>query len=110
MSSKAIYVQPGGGYDKVQVGTCEAQAPQAGEITVRLMGVKHVNVESSNGGRWAQTQPNTVNAAGPGCIPSSGAPGFTTSDTRSIYDLSGNLIDQETQTTVYDPEPIVKCG
>ncbi|PWQ88789.1 alcohol dehydrogenase, partial [Enterococcus faecium] len=36
MSSKAIYVQPGGGYDKVQVGTCEAQAPQAGEITVRL--------------------------------------------------------------------------
>ena len=81
-----------------------------GEITVRLMGVKHVNVESSNGGRWAQTQPNTVNAAGPGCIPSSGAPGFTTSDTRSIYDLSGNLIDQETQTTVYDPEPIVKCG
>ncbi|EKT4532147.1 NAD(P)-dependent alcohol dehydrogenase [Pseudomonas putida] len=36
MSSKAIYVQPGGGYDKVEVGTCEAQAPQAGEITVRL--------------------------------------------------------------------------
>ncbi len=81
-----------------------------GEITVRLMGVKHVNVESSNGGRWAQTQPNTINAAGEGCIPSGGAPGFTTSDTRSIYDLSGNLIDQETQTTVYDPEPIVKCG
>lgn len=36
MSHKAIYVQPGGGYDKVQVGTCEAPAPQAGEITVRL--------------------------------------------------------------------------
>ena len=36
MSSKAIYVQPGGGYANVQVGTCEALAPQAGEITVRL--------------------------------------------------------------------------
>ncbi|AZL66872.1 MULTISPECIES: zinc-dependent alcohol dehydrogenase family protein [Pseudomonas] len=36
MSSKAIYVLPGGGYDKVQVGTCEAAAPSAGEITVRL--------------------------------------------------------------------------
>ncbi|MFP3500245.1 NAD(P)-dependent alcohol dehydrogenase, partial [Pseudomonas sp. SIMBA_059] len=36
MTSKAIYVQPGGGYDKVEVGTSEAQAPKAGEITVRL--------------------------------------------------------------------------
>ncbi|MFK3820181.1 NAD(P)-dependent alcohol dehydrogenase [Pseudomonas sp. NPDC089407] len=36
MTSKAIYVQPGGGYDKVEVGTCEAAAPRAGEITVRL--------------------------------------------------------------------------
>ncbi|MDH1305280.1 NAD(P)-dependent alcohol dehydrogenase [Pseudomonas fulva] len=36
MSSKAIYVQPGGGYDKVEVGTCETTAPGVGEITVRL--------------------------------------------------------------------------
>jgi len=36
MTSKAIYVQPGGGYDKVEVGSSEAAAPQAGEITVRL--------------------------------------------------------------------------
>ncbi|MBA1221654.1 NAD(P)-dependent alcohol dehydrogenase [Pseudomonas fulva] len=36
MSSKAIYVQPGGGYDKVELGTCEATAPGVGEITVRL--------------------------------------------------------------------------
>ncbi|PAT03321.1 hypothetical protein CKJ85_09080 [Corynebacterium sp. NML 150383] len=81
-----------------------------GELTVSLMGVKTVRVESANGGRWAQTQPNTMNLSGATCSPSGGSPGFTTSDTRSIYDLSGNLIDQETQTTVYDPEPIVKCG
>ncbi|WP_153787763.1 NAD(P)-dependent alcohol dehydrogenase [Pseudomonas sp. EMN2] len=36
MSTKAIYVLPGGGYDKVQVGTSEAAAPGTGEITVRL--------------------------------------------------------------------------
>ncbi|MCE0916541.1 zinc-dependent alcohol dehydrogenase family protein [Pseudomonas sp. NMI760_13] len=36
MSTKALYVLPGGGYDKVQVGTCETVAPKAGEITVRL--------------------------------------------------------------------------
>ncbi|MFJ4444050.1 NAD(P)-dependent alcohol dehydrogenase [Pseudomonas sp. NPDC089422] len=36
MTSKAIYVQAGGGYDKVEVGTCEAPAPKAGEITVQL--------------------------------------------------------------------------
>ncbi|WP_085591661.1 NAD(P)-dependent alcohol dehydrogenase [Pseudomonas sp. B14(2017)] len=36
MTSKAIYVKPGGGYDKVEVGSCEAPAPGAGEITVRL--------------------------------------------------------------------------
>jgi len=36
MTSKAIYVQPGGGYDNVEVGTSEAPAPKAGEITVRL--------------------------------------------------------------------------
>ncbi|MGR3995057.1 zinc-dependent alcohol dehydrogenase family protein [Pseudomonas sp. 1121_17] len=36
MTSKAIYVQPGGGYANVQIGICEAAAPQAGEISVRL--------------------------------------------------------------------------
>ena len=34
--SKAIYVQSGGGYAKVGLGTAEAAAPAAGEITVRL--------------------------------------------------------------------------
>lgn len=36
MAYKAIWVQPGGGYDHVTVGQCEATAPAAGEITVRL--------------------------------------------------------------------------
>ena len=81
-----------------------------GQVTVSLMGVKTVNVESVNGGRWAYTSPSPVSVSGASCVPSSGAQGFTTSDTRYIYDLAGNLIDSETQTTVYDPQPIVRCG
>lgn len=81
-----------------------------GQVTVKLMGVKVVNVESVNGGRWATTQPNTMNLSGDNCSPSSGAPGFTTSDTRIVKDLSGNELSRKTTTTVYNPSPIVKCG
>ena len=80
-----------------------------GAVTVRIMGVKTVNVTSTNNGRWAETQPKPIELSGEDCFPSSGAPGFTTSDTRTITDLSGNVVSQETTTTVYDPQPIVKC-
>lgn len=80
------------------------------DVTVKLMGVKTVNVESVNGGRWAQTSPQTLNLSGDKCSPSGGAPGFTTSDTRIIKDLSGAEISREETTTVYDPQPIVRCS
>ncbi|AIG64800.1 hypothetical protein CATYP_09820 [Corynebacterium atypicum] len=79
-------------------------------VTVRLKGVKEVQVESISGGRWAQTEPKPKAVPGPNCAPSSGAPGFTTSDTRVVRDLSGNELSRETTTTVYDPQPIVRCG
>ncbi|MCQ9370831.1 VanW family protein [Corynebacterium sp. 35RC1] len=81
-----------------------------GSVTVTLMGVKTVQVESINGGRWAYTSPNTVTVTDENCSPSGGAQGFTTSDTRIIRDLAGNEISRETQTTVYDPSPIVRCA
>lgn len=80
-----------------------------GKITVRFKGVKTYNVESVNNGRWATTQPTRM-SVGEDCSPSSGAPGFTTSDTRIIKDLSGREVSRETTTTVYDPQPIVSCG
>ena len=80
-----------------------------GQITVRMMGVKDRTVESINGGRWAQTSPSPQTVSGSGCIPSGGAPGFTTSDTRIVRDLAGNEISRETTTTVYSPQPIVRC-
>lgn len=81
-----------------------------GNVTVRLTGVKTVTVESVNGGRWAPTQPRQQTVTGSDCIPSGGIPGFTTSDTRIIRDLSGNEISRETITTKYDPQPIVRCS
>ena len=81
-----------------------------GNITVSLMGIKTVNVQSINGGRWAYTQPQPRTVTGPDCAPSGGAPGFTTSDTRVITDHAGNELSRETTTTVYDPQPIVRCG
>lgn len=79
-------------------------------ITVSLMGVKTVEVESINGGRWNYTAPNSITLSGADCSPSTGAQGFTTSDTRVIRDLSGTELSRETTTTVYDPSPIVTCS
>ncbi|MCA1005092.1 VanW family protein [Rhodococcus hoagii] len=80
-------------------------------ITVRVWGTKTVDVESVTGGRSNQTSPNTITLpAGPHCVPSSGAPGFTTSDTRIITDANtGAEISRNTRTVRYDPVPIVKC-
>jgi NADPH:quinone reductase-like Zn-dependent oxidoreductase len=36
MTIKAIYVQPGGGFDRVTLGTCDSSMPKTGEITVRV--------------------------------------------------------------------------
>ncbi|GAB3076797.1 VanW family protein [Corynebacterium aquatimens] len=81
-----------------------------GEITVRLKGTRTYKVESVNGGRWAETAPSPQVVSGPGCVPGGGAPGFTTSDTRIISDLGGRELKREQVTTVYDPQPIVRCG
>lgn len=80
-----------------------------GQVTVRLLGVKTVNVQSTNGGRWAYTNPKPVKVSGDKCVPSSGSQGFTTSDTRTVRDLQGSIVSQQTWTTVYDPSPIVQC-
>lgn len=81
-----------------------------GQITVRMKGVKDREVESINGGRWGYTSPSPKSVSGGECVPSGGAQGFTTSDTRIVRDLAGNEISRETQTTVYNPQPIVQCG
>jgi len=65
--SKAIYVQPGGGYDKTGLGHAEAAAPAAGEITVRL----HANSLNYHdfavvSGMWGPSEPRIPMADGAG--------------------------------------------
>lgn len=81
------------------------------DVTVRLWGTKTVDVQSITGERTNFTTPNTITLpAGPGCIASSGAKGFTVSDTRVVTDAkTGAQISNTTRTVRYDPVPIVKC-
>ena len=78
-------------------------------VTVRLHGVKQVDVESIPGERTNPTSPKKMELSGDDCSPSSGAPGFTITDTRVVKDLKGKELSRETQRTVYDPQPIVSC-
>lgn len=78
-------------------------------VTVKIYGVKTVKVESIPGDRTNPTSPKTVELKDKKCSPSSGAPGFTTTDTRVVRDLKGKELERRTTTTVYDPAPIVKC-
>lgn len=81
------------------------------DITVRLWGTKTVDVQSFTGDRSAFTSPNKITLpAGDACIPSSGAQGFTVSDTRVITDArTGAQLSRTTRTVKYDPVPIVEC-
>lgn len=80
-------------------------------ITVRMWGTKQFEVESFTGSRSNPTSPQTLELpAGDNCIPSSGSPGFTTSNTRVVRDAgSGAEVSRHTRNVRYAPEPIVRC-
>lgn len=67
MSTKTIFVKPGGGYDNVVVGSSEVRAPASGEITVRL----HANSLNYHdfavvSGMWGPTEQRIPMADGAG--------------------------------------------
>lgn len=74
MHSKAIYVQPGGGYANVIVGTCEATAPGPDEITVRLH-ASSLNYHDFAvvSGMWGPSEPRIPMADGAGEVVAVGA-------------------------------------
>ncbi|WP_158879484.1 VanW family protein [Amycolatopsis anabasis] len=78
-------------------------------VTVKIWGTKRYRVESVGGGRSELTPP-PIQPGPPGCQPSSGQPGFNTTDTRILYDLaSGNEVRRETRSVHYAPRPLVIC-
>ncbi|WP_328389280.1 VanW family protein [Nocardia sp. NBC_00416] len=81
------------------------------DVTVRIWGTKTVNVESITGEKTKPTDPQTITLPeGDDCIASTGAPGFTISNTRVISDVNtGQEVSRHTRTVKYDPVPEVKC-
>ncbi len=80
-------------------------------VTVTFFGTKYYDVSSSTSERSNFTSPNTVNVPeGEPCNPSQGAQGFTVTDTRTLRNLQTGEVTSESQTTRYNPAPIVVCG
>ncbi|HEY5878743.1 MAG TPA: VanW family protein [Nakamurella sp.] len=81
------------------------------DITVRLWGTKHVEVESVSSDRFNTTSaPVIVKPYGTACSPSGGSSGFSIVNTRVIRDLAGNEIRREDFTTVYNGQQNVICS
>jgi vancomycin resistance protein YoaR len=81
------------------------------DITVRLWGTKHVEVESISSDRFNYTSaPVIVKPYGTACTPSAGSSGFSIVNTRVIRDLAGNEIRREDFTTVYNGQQNVVCS
>ncbi|MEV4311634.1 VanW family protein [Actinocrispum sp. NPDC049592] len=80
-----------------------------GSITVKIWGTKRYIVESQPGGRTNPTDPQEKPGPAQNCHASNGAPGFTTSDTRVIKDLNGNVIRRDTRNVKYNPQPKITC-
>lgn len=81
------------------------------DITVRLWGTKHVQVESISSDRFNYTSaPVIVKPYGTACTPSGGSSGFSIVDTRVIKDLAGAEIRREDFTTVYNGQQNVICS
>ncbi|WP_199433541.1 VanW family protein [Qaidamihabitans albus] len=80
------------------------------DITVRLWGTKRYEVESISGERTNFVPPETKRSTAEDCHPSSGAPGFTITDTRVLRDVSsGQVVRREPQTVRYNPQDKVVC-
>ncbi|CAN5435975.1 VanW family protein [soil metagenome] len=83
----------------------------SGSITARLIGIKRFEVTSEQSSRSNPTSPTTVTIpAGETCSASSGAPGFTITDTRTLRDIATGDTRSNSHTVVYDPIPTVVCG
>ncbi|KWX57049.1 VanW family protein [Mycobacterium sp. NAZ190054] len=80
-------------------------------ITVQLVGIKRYEVTSAQSPRSAPTSPQTITIPeGESCSASSGAPGFTITDTRTLRDIATGETRTESHTVRYDPIPKVVCG
>ncbi|MGE2832687.1 VanW family protein [Mycobacterium sp. SMC-4] len=80
-------------------------------VSVQVVGIKRYEVSSAQSPRSKPTSPRTITIPdGESCSASSGAPGFTITDTRTLHDITTGETRSESHTVRYDPIPIVVCG
>ena len=80
-------------------------------IDVKLWGTKQYDVTSQTA-QPTDPKPPHEQSVPPGqpCEPSSGKPGFTVQDTRTLRDVrTGQVTTEKPQRTVYTPQPIIRC-
>ena len=83
----------------------------SGSVAVRLVGIQRYEVSSAQSSRSKPTSPQTITITdGGSCTASSGAPGFTITDTRTLRDIATGETRSESHTVRYDPIPKVICG
>ena len=100
MNIKAIYVQTGGGFDRVTVGSSEALAPKAGEISVRIRASSlNYHDYAVVSGTWGPTTPR---------IPMSDGAGEVTAIGDGVTDFAvGDHVVSTFFPTWLDGEPVV---
>ncbi|GAA1223221.1 VanW family protein [Prauserella halophila] len=80
------------------------------DITIKLWGTKKYDVKSRTGDRSNVVDPETKDGPdGDECSPSSGAPGFTVTNTRVLRDLDSGSVEREDRTVKYNPQPKIVC-
>ncbi|MBB3662866.1 vancomycin resistance protein YoaR [Prauserella sediminis] len=79
-------------------------------VTVRLWSTKQYRVSGSTSDRTDVKSPPVKRDRGPGCEETSGAEGFTVTDTRVVKALRGDrVVDRQSTTVTYRPVPRVVC-
>lgn len=95
--------------DDAPTGVAIQAQVSGGSVTVKIWGTRRFRVDSVSGGESNLTSPTVQFGTGPACVPSSGAPGFSTSDTRVLSDLTGAEVRRETRSVTYAPKPVIFC-
>ena len=79
-------------------------------VTVRIWGTKRYRVDSIPGPPTNVTPSPFEYGPVASCQPSPGMPGFSTSDTRILYDLrTGAEVRRDTRNVTYGPKPTIIC-
>ncbi|GAB3480711.1 VanW family protein [Amycolatopsis cihanbeyliensis] len=91
-------------------GVAIQASASGGTVTVRIWGTKRYRVESVPAPRTDVVPPPISIGPPEDCTPVAGTPGFSTSNTRILYDLeSGAEVSRQTRDVRYAARPTVIC-